>query len=97
MEVKQKIKRFVRQHHWKGLNLVCCLALTWQMCGIFSEWLYPSQETVRITEKKLSNIPFPLTIKICPDPGFNYSAVKEEGYDSIWAYFSGRNKYNKLS
>ena len=89
MPVRQKMKQFVTQHHWKVLNLVCCLALTWQMCGIMREWLYPTQETIRITEKKLSDIEFPLVIKICPDPGFNYTAVKEEGYDSIWAYFKG--------
>ena len=94
MAIIQKIKQFVRQHHWKGLNLVCCVALTWQMSGIFSEWLHPTQETVRITEKKLSDIPFPLTIKICPDPGFNYSAVKEEGYESIWSYFTGDSNYS---
>ena len=94
MEVRQKARQFVRQHHWKVLNLVCCVALTWQVCGIFSEWLHPTQETVRITEEKLSDIQFPLTIKICPDPGFNYSAATEEGYDSIWAYFTGDNENN---
>ena len=90
----QKMKQFVTQHHWKVLNLVCCLALTWQMCGIMREWLYPTQETIRITEKKLSDIEFPLVIKICPDPGFNYTAVKEEGYQSIWTYFAGMSKHN---
>ena len=93
MPVRQKIKQFVTHHHWKVLNLVCCLALTWQMCGIMREWLYPTQETIRITEKKLSNIEFPLVIKICPDPGFNYSAAKEEGYDSIWGYFLGMSRH----
>ena len=94
MSEMQKIKQFLTQHHWKVLNLVCCLALTWQMCGIMREWLYPTQETIRITEKKLSDIEFPLVIKICPSPGFNYSAAKEEGYDSIWAYFAGDSKYD---
>ena len=63
------------------------------MCDIMREWLYPSQETIRITEKKLSNIEFPLVIKICPSPGFNYTAVKEEGYYSIWAYFLGESTH----
>ena len=93
MSVKQKMKEFARQHHWKILNLVCCLALTWQMSGIFSEYLHPTQEAIRITEKKLGDDQFPLLIKICPDPGFNYTAVREEGYYSIWAYFTGQSKY----
>ena len=93
MSVMEKMRQFVRQHHWKVLNIVCCAALTWQMCGIFSEWLHPTQETVRITQKKLSDIQFPLTIKICPDPGFNYTAVEEAGYNSITDYFRGRSEY----
>ena len=93
MSMKQEMKEFAMQHHWKVLNLVCCLALTWQMSGIFSEYLHPTQETIRITEKKLGEDQFPLLIKICPDPGFNYTAVTEEGYKAVSTYFYGKSKY----
>ena len=73
---------------------MCCLAFTWQLYGIVSEWVKPSQKTTDITEKKLDQFELPLIFKICPDPGFNLSAIREEGYDDIWHYFYGRSSFN---
>merc|ERR1712142_674386 len=90
----RKLKDKIIKHHWKVLNILCCAALFWQLFGIFNEWLRPSQETIRITEKNLEDIDFPLTMKICPDSGFNLTALREEGYDSAWFYFIGQSRYN---
>ena len=94
VELDGKLKDYVARHHWKVLNIMCCLAFTWQLYGIVSEWVKPSQKTTDITEKKLDQFELPLIFKICPDPGFNLSAIREEGYDDIWHYFYGRSSFN---
>ena len=71
--------------------MVACI---WQFYGEFNDWSYPSQKTADITEKKLDDIEFPIIFKICVKPGFNISALKEEGYSGISVYFLGRSRFN---
>ena len=58
------------------------------------EWVHPSHTATTITKKKLKDIAFPTIIKLCPDPGFNITAMREEGYRNIWGYFVGQSIYN---
>lgn len=51
-------------------------------------------KTTDITEKQLKNLQFPIMFKICMKPGFNTTALKEEGYAGISEYFLGRSRFN---
>ena len=86
------MKRIIVKYHWRMLNLLFCFAFLWQLSGILDEWVNPSQETIRVSEKKLKR-KFPLIIEICPDPGFNLTAIREEGYRDIEQYFQGQNMF----
>ena len=86
---------FLVKHHWKILNLLCCFAFSWQLYGIMDDWIHPSRKTTDITEKKLEDLEFPIVFKVCLKPGFNITALKEEGYESFSGYFTGQSRYNK--
>ena len=80
-------------HYWKMVNLLCCFAFSWQMYGIMDEWINPKREIISISDKKLKGN-FPFIIKICPDPGFNLTAIREAGYFEIEPYFRGENMFD---
>ena len=87
--------QFCYKHHWKVLNFLCMLALAWQLYGILAERIKPSNRATDISEKKLTEWDdFPVIFKICLDPAFNTTAIREGGYDSIFEYFTGENRYN---
>ena len=85
---------WIVKHHRKILNLLCCVAFTWQLFGMADEWINPVQKTTDITEKKLNDMKFPIIFKICMKPGFNVAALNREGYASITDYFLGQSRYN---
>ena len=85
---------FLMKHHWKILNLLCCFAFIWQLYGIMDDWIHPSRKTTDIMENKLEDLEFPIVFKVCLKPGFNITALKEEGYSSIPGYFTGQSRYN---
>ena len=43
----------------------------------------------------LEDIEFPLTIKVCAIPGFNQTALYEEGYEDTYNYFLGNSRWEK--
>ena len=88
------LKTKIASHHLKVLNLLCCMAFSWQIFCIFKEWILPSQEITSATEVKLTDIELPILFKVCPDPGFNTTALREEGYAGIYEYFLGRSMFN---
>ena len=88
------MRSFITKHHWKLINILCCVACIWQFYGVVYDWVYPSQKTTDVTEKKLDDIEFPIIFKICIKPGFNNTAFKEEGYSDITDYFLGRSRFN---
>ena len=74
--------------------MLCCIAFSWQLYGILDDWINPSLKTTDITEKQLEDLKFPIIFKICMKPGFNTTALKEEGYAGISKYFRGQSSYN---
>ena len=44
-------------------------------------------------EVSLEDIEFPLTIKVCVIPGFNQTALHEEGYADTYNYFLGNSRW----
>ena len=91
---QNRIHKLIVKHGWKILNLLCCLAFTWQLSGIVDEWINTVQKTTVMMEKKLQDMKFPIIFKICMKPGFNVTALKEEGYKNIYSYFYGLSRYN---
>ena len=88
------MKTFIAKHHRKTLNMLCCIAFCWQLYGILGDWIHPSQKTTDISEDQLKDLTFPITFKVCMKPGFNTTALKEEGYASISEYFFGQSRFN---
>ena len=75
--------------------MMCCLAFTWQAYEIVVSDFHSSQTLTRIEEKKLKDMDFPVIFKICPDPGFNITLLREEGYETRSGYFRGESQFNK--
>ena len=87
--------QFCIKHHWKVLNFLCVIALTWQLYGILAERITPSNRATDISQKKLSDWDeFPIIFKICLDQAFNTTAIREGGYDSIFEYFTGESRFD---
>ena len=64
---------------------------------IFSRsFVVPDLMNTDSSEIDLKDMKFPLDIKICPQPGFNKTAIGEAGYDekSWWSYFKGVGRFN---
>ena len=91
--LRNKMLEHTLKNHMKLINFLCLFGFTWQLSGILGEWIKPSQQTTQITETNLDNIELPL-IKLCLDPAFNATALQEEGYQDIPAYFHGKSRYN---
>ena len=57
-------------------------------------FFFPSLLNTDTSEVDLKDIEFPLTIKICAEPGFNETAIKEAGYKKTSYYFKGISRFN---
>lgn len=78
----------------KGVTTICYIAFIWQLYAVAKEWLVPTHSSQAMEEKNLEDFDFPVIFKICPNPGFNLSALNKEGYKLIQHYFSGQSMYN---
>ena len=93
LKLRKTMLEYTLKNQMKLLNFLCLFSFTWQLSGILGEWIKPSQQTTQITEINLDNIELPL-IKLCLDHAFNTTALQEEGYQDIPAYFHGKSRYN---
>ena len=75
--------------------MICCLAFTWQVYEIVDSGIHSQQAVTGIKKKKLQDMDFPVVFKICPDPAFNITLLKKEGYAKISGYFRGESRFNK--
>jgi hypothetical protein len=73
----------------------CLLAFVVQVSFVHLSYFRPDQVSTVITEKKLDKQDYPVVFKICVEPGWNASALKEAGYASPREYFSGESRYNR--
>ena len=87
------MKGCISKHYRKAINLLCVAAFSIQMDKVVTEWLFPTQTTVEISEKHLQEVDFPI-VKICASSGFNVTALMQAGYASIFDYFAGQSKFN---
>ena len=89
------IRNLVVKHFWKVVNVLCCVAFLFQFYGVVYEWVRPTQSTTEVEDKNLEDFEFPVVFKICVNPGFNITALREEGYYESYDYFLGRSRYNR--
>ena len=66
------------------------------MRRLLREFIHPTLLNTDASEIDLQDIEFPLDIKICAEPGFNETAIEEEGYGRPFAhgYFNGVSRFN---
>ena len=85
---------------WRSVNIACILAATIQLACVLKQFLVPEQTNTSLENINLEDIKFPLVFKICSQPGFNVSAIREAGYghrtikNDVANYFFGQSKFN---
>ena len=76
-------------------NLVCSVVLAIQLANVLEGFIKPTITRTWEEEVLLDDIEFPLTIKVCAIPGFNQTALYEEGYEDTYNYFLGNSRWEK--
>ena len=75
---------------WRLIDLACILAALLQLGFIIEGFIKPTLLNTSVKEVDLRDMDFPIEIKICAQPGFNETALREMGYEEgIRSYFSG--------
>ena len=81
---------------WRLIDIACILAALIQLGFILEGFIRPTLLNTSVKEIDLQEIDFPIEIKICAQPGFNESLLKDLGYDQgIWSYFLGKSRFNR--
>jgi hypothetical protein len=80
---------------WLLVHFACTAALLVQLGFVFwNGYIRPSVTNTVVEERDLQDMDLPVIFRICILPGFNDTALEEEGYGSITKYFKGESKYN---
>ena len=85
---------------WRSVNVACILAATIQLACVLKQFLLPKQTNTSLENVDLEEIEFPLVFKICSQPGFNVSAIREAGYghrtskNDVANYFFGQSRFD---
>ena len=74
-------------------NIVFTAFLTIQLARVFEDYIKPQTTRTWDEYARLEDMEFPLVVKICVIPGFNQTAVREQGYYDTFSYFVGRDHY----
>ena len=93
--MRRQITKFLTAKYWLIIHSGFFLAFLVQFTSIVQDLLHPSQTTTSIQEHRITEIP--ILFKICVNPGFNLTKIKEEGYSDSYHYFLGRSKYSNTS
>ena len=93
--MRRQIIKFLTTKYWLIIHFGFFLAFLAQFASIVQDLLHPSQTTTSIQEHKVTEIP--ILFKICVNPGFNLTKIKEEGYTNTYEYFLGHSKYSNTS
>ena len=83
--------------HWAMIHGLCGAAFLIQLWSVLESFLSPYLTTTRQETKPLRDINFPLVFKVCVKPGFDTSALEEEGYEvtqGLGDFFRGKSRYN---
>ena len=81
---------------WRLIDIACILAALIQLGFILEGFIRPTLLNTSVKEIDLQEIDFPIEIKICAQPGFDETALKEMGYkQGIWNYFRGISQFNR--
>ena len=71
---------------WRLIDLACVLAALLQLGFLIEGFIQPTLLNTSVKEVDLQEMDFPIEIKICAQPGFNETALREMGYDEgIWS------------
>ena len=93
--MRRQITKFLTTKYWLIIHFGFFLAFLAQFASIVQDLLHPSQTTTSIQEHKVTEIP--ILFKICVNPGFNLTKIKEEGYKDTYYYFLGQSMYSNTS
>ena len=71
------------------------VAFAIQFGNLIGNYSKPTITNTNVEEMELTEIGFPVVLKICVRPGFNKTAINIAGYTNIFDFFSGRSMHNK--
>ena len=86
---------FTLKNLWVLANLVCTVVLAIQLANVLEGFIKPTITRTWEEEVLLDDIEFPLVIKVCVIPGFNQTALYEEGYEDTVNYFNGNSRFDE--
>ena len=79
------------------LNLLFFVAFIVHISTIGYHMLYPNNPSIKIYEKELGNIDFPLSFKLCANVLNDFEKYNRIGYSNEVQFFYGRGKFNRFT
>ena len=79
------------------LNLFFFVAFLVHIVTIGYDMIFPNNPSVRIYEKELREIDFPITFKLCVKDSNDILRYNRLGYSDESRFFYGRSKFNKYT
>ena len=66
-----------------------------QFYNIVDNYYNPSTTRTSKYHEDLNDMEFPILLKVCIQPGYNWGRLREYGYESDFHFFLGLNQNNK--
>ena len=78
------------------LNLVFTIMCLCHVSFTLYNAVNPPRPEIKVYDKALKDVPFPILFKICGKEIYNSSRIiKEYGYEDEWSFFAGTSKFFK--
>lgn len=89
-----KTIKSARRYPWLVIYTACVIAFTTQMTILTHHLINPSQTVTNTVKRNLTDLEFPMVVKICINPSYNDTELYDVGYTYTWDYFAGISRYN---
>ena len=78
------------------LNLVFTIMCLCHVSFTLYNAVNPPRPEIKVYDKALKDVPFPILFKICGKEIYNSSRrFKEYGYEDEWSFYTGTNSFSK--
>ena len=86
--------KIILDNAWIGIKTICFVALLVNMSLKVYSSLYPDITVSKTDMTTMDKMNFPAVFKVCMQPSFDSSELKEVGYLDARAYFAGQSMYS---
>ena len=89
--LKNLLKKF-----YVTLKIVIIISCASHICFLFYNTAYPDLPDIKVYQRRLEEIEFPLSFLVCVHEMVNVSGrYKKLGYSNEWAFFTGTSSFNE--